>query len=248
MSELENPDDPQDSAKLKAILLTCAALAFAAAPLMTEPFTGFDPEQFPNPTPPLALQPAGYAFSIWGVIYAWLIVSAFYGLIKRDTDPGWDRTRWPLFLSLAVGSAWIGVALLNPLIATVLIFVMLGGAVLAMARAPMADMWLCAAPIGLYAGWLTAASFVAGATTLTGWTGLGPGAASWIGLIGVGALGLAILRLRPPVTYAVALDWALVGVAVSVFTSQPLNLPFAVGVILAFLAIALGFVRGLRRG
>ena len=248
MSDIENPEDPNDGAKLKAILIVCAALAFAAAPLMTQPFTGFDPDAFPNPTPPLPLQPAGYAFAIWGVIYAWLIASAFFGLIKRDVDPGWDATRWPLFISLAVGASWIGVAQLNPVIATLLIFVMLGGAVFAMARAPRTDTWLCAAPLGLYAGWLTAASFVATMTTLTGWTGIGPGVASWLGLIAIGALGIAILRLRPPVTYAVALDWALVGVAVSVFTSDTFNLPFAVGVIAAFAAIALGYVRGLQRG
>ncbi|QBX99550.1 hypothetical protein E2K80_01435 [Rhodophyticola sp. CCM32] len=248
LSDPGNPDDPQDGARLKAILLVCAALAFAAAPLMTRPFTGFAPDQFPNPTPPLPLQPAGYAFAIWGVIYLWLIISAIYGLIKRDVDPGWDATRWPLFLSLALGASWIGVALLNPLIATLLIFVMLGGALIAMARAPLTDIWLCAAPIGLYAGWLTAASFVAAATTLAGWTGISAGAANWIGLIAIGVLGLTILRLRPPVTYAVALDWALVGVAVSVFSHTPLNLPFAFGICAAFSAIGFGFIRGLRKG
>ena len=246
MSNLENPDDPNDGAKLKAILTLCAALAFVAAPLMTQPFSGFDPDRFPNPTSPLPLQPAGYAFALWGVIYAWLVASAFYGLIRRDVDRGWDRTRWPLFVSMALGAGWIGVALLNPLIATVLIFAMLGGAVWALLRAPAHDHWWLAAPIGLYAGWLTAASFVAFATTLSGWTALSPLVSSFVGLIGVALVAAAVLSRRPPVTYGIAVIWALIGVIVGIAGAASPAWLIGACVLLAIMAVAFATWRGAR--
>ena len=37
--------------------------------------------------------PAGYAFAIWGVIYAWLVVSAVYGVIWRREAKDWEAMR-----------------------------------------------------------------------------------------------------------------------------------------------------------
>ena len=51
------------------------------------------------------MQPAGYAFSIWGVIYLALVAGAVFGLIRRAEHAGWDAARWPLIASLAVGAA-----------------------------------------------------------------------------------------------------------------------------------------------
>jgi hypothetical protein len=139
LTDLEHPDDPQDSAKLKAVLLLVAAMAFVVAPLISQPFTGFNPAQLPIPVDDPPIQPAGWAFSIWGVIYLWLLGSAGYGLIRRDTAPDWDRGRWGAFVSLAIGASWIAVALSTPVMATILIWLMLGGALWALARAPARD-------------------------------------------------------------------------------------------------------------
>ena len=61
--------DRDDTRRMKAIAVVCGALAFAAGSLMTPGFDGYDPAAFPNPVAPLPLTPAGYAFSIWGVIF-----------------------------------------------------------------------------------------------------------------------------------------------------------------------------------
>ena len=54
-------------------------LFFAASPFLSEGFNGFAPDQFPVPQDDPPVQPAGYAFSIWGVIYLWLIVGTGFG-------------------------------------------------------------------------------------------------------------------------------------------------------------------------
>jgi hypothetical protein len=94
-----------DTARMKAILVLAAAIAFASAPLWSDGFGGFDPYRYPDPQVDPPVQPAGYAFSIWGPIYLWLLAHAAYGLFARADDAGWDRTRWPLFISLGIGRA-----------------------------------------------------------------------------------------------------------------------------------------------
>lgn len=215
MPDLERPDDPKDSAKLKAVLVLVAAIAFVLSPFLAQPFTGFDPAQMPVPVERPPIQPAGYAFSIWGVIYLWLLASAGFGLIRRDTAPDWDAGRWALFASLAIGASWIAVALTAPIMATVLIWLMLAGAVWALLRAPARDRGWNAQPLGLYAGWLTAASCVALGTVAIG-HGLGSEMAiSWIMLLFALLLAVALTRALRVASYPIAVAWALIGVVVA---------------------------------
>jgi hypothetical protein len=232
---LEDPDDPKDTMRLKAVLVLVASVAFAATPFLAQPFTGFDPSQMPIPVDDPPIQPAGWAFAIWGVIYLWLLASAGFGLIKRDTDPGWDAVRWWLFLSLAVGAAWISIALRAPVMATALIWVMLGGAVLALRAAPTADRAWLALPLGLYAGWLTAASCVALSTVAAGY-GLGTETfLGWAGLLLALVIAVPLAQtLRTP-TYTLAVAWALAGVVAANATAMPAFAGAALGGILGML-------------
>jgi hypothetical protein len=212
LPEIENPDDPNDTAKLKAVLVLVAAIAFVVSPFLAQPFTGFDPAQLPIPVDDPPIQPAGYAFAIWGVIYLWLLGSAGFGLFRRDTARDWDAGRWGLFVSLAIGASWIAVALTAPVMATLLIWVMLAGALWALMRAPDRDRGWNALPIGLYAGWLTAASCVALGTVAMGYGWGSPLAVSWIMLVLALVLSVALtLRLRTP-SYPIAVAWALAGI------------------------------------
>ena len=210
------------TARMKAVLVAAASMAFALSPLMTDAFGGFDPEDYPNPVLDPPIQPAGYAFAIWGPIYLWLVASAGRGLIGRDTDPGWDATRWPLILSLAVGATWIPVAEASPVWATALIWVMLAGALAALWRAPRRDGGWLHGPLGLYAGWLSAASFVSLGLLAIGWIdGLAPLVASWATLAAaLGFAGALAWRFQRP-TYALAVAWALAAIFVQNGGSAP---------------------------
>ncbi|WP_099826393.1 TspO/MBR family protein [Oceaniglobus indicus] len=199
---------------MKAVLVLIVAIAFAVSPLLTPDFGGFDPDLYPVPQSDPPVQPAGYAFSIWGPIYLWLLVHAAFGVWKRREAADWDRTRLPLTVSLAVGAAWLPVALVSPLAATAMIWVMLITALVALVAAPRRDRWLARAPLGLYAGWLTAASCVSIGLVLAGWGWTSQSVAAWISLLVALALGAAMLRARPAPGYGLALVWALIAVAV----------------------------------
>lgn len=198
---------------LRAYAVLILAVLFAISPAFSE-FDGFDPSLYPIPQEEPPVQPAGWAFSIWGLIYAWLIVHAGYGIWRRRTDPIWDRTRPGLILSLAVGVPWLTVAGLSAIWATVMIWAMLAGALHALLKSTDAvDRWLLQPPLAIYAGWLTAASCVSVGLLLAGWGIVGPGVAAWIGVVLALVIALVVLSLlgRAP-EYGLTVIWALAGV------------------------------------
>ena len=199
-----------------SLLTLLAALAFALSPLLSSGFNGFAPDQFPVPQDNPPVQPAGYAFAIWGLIYLWLIAGAVYGVWDRATDPDWEPMRPALTVSLLIGAGWIPVAQLSPIWATVLIWAMLVTAVIALLRAGQADhLWL-RTPIALYAGWLTAASSVALGLILAGYGYLDAQVAAYVGIALARVIGLLVQVLRPDAPgYPAAVIWALVGVLVA---------------------------------
>jgi len=213
--------------RLKAILVLLAAIAFLLSPILSSGFNGFSAGQFPIPQVEPPVQPADYAFSIWGLIYLALLAGAVYGLFKRADDAGWDAARWPLIASLVVGAAWIPIANRSVFGATVLIWLMLVTAVLALRAAGRGDRLWLRSPIALYAGWLTAASCVALGLMLAGYGWLGGTAAALVGISLALAIAVAVQRARPDTPeYSLTVVWALVGVIVS--NTEPLNWPVVV--------------------
>jgi hypothetical protein len=199
-----------------SLLVLFTALAFALSPLLSSGFNGFAPDQFPVPQIDPPVQPAGYAFAIWGLIYLWLVAGAVFGAWDRATDPDWEPMRPALTVSLLIGAGWIPVAQLSPLWATVLIWAMLISAVIALLRAGKADHAWLRAPIALYAGWLTAASSVAIGLMLAGHGILSGQMAAYAGITLALVIALGIQAMRPDApAYSAAVIWALIGVAVS---------------------------------
>lgn len=197
-----------------APLTLVLALAFAAAPALTEGFRGFTPGQFPVPADRWPVVPAGWAFAIWGVIYLWLVAGATWGLVRARTAPAFQEMRGPLCLSLAIGTPWIWVANRQPAGAAVMLVFMAATAILAFLRAPSGP-W-AAWPVGLYAGWLSAATAVAFGVVLPGQGVLAPQAAALVALAALVVVALAVIRARADAPgYAAAVLWALFGVSVA---------------------------------
>ncbi len=198
----------------KPWLVLVAAVAFFVAPLISPPFTGYAPGMFPVVIDRPFIQPAGYAFSIWGLIYTWLAVHAVFGLAKRADDMAWDITRLPLAGSALMGAVWLAIAGVAPVTATVVIWVMLGLAMLALLRAnPARDRWLLVAPIAIYTGWLSAAASVSLGVILAGYGWLSNAGSALAMLVLVLAVAVTVqLRKRGILEYAATVIWALIGV------------------------------------
>ncbi len=234
------------SRSLIALLTFLLAIGFAVSPFFVSGFNGFSPDQFPIPQDNPPVQPAGYAFSIWGMIYVWLIVGMGWGLWKRREDYLWHDMRLPLALSLFVGCFWLAVAVASPIWASVLIWVMLVSALYALFRTPREDRGFAALPVGLYAGWLSAASCVSLGLLAAGYGWMsGPTAGLvFVGLAIVIAAGVQSSLMRAP-TYGIGVIWALVAVVVANVATAPTVAALAAG---GAIALILPTYRSWRRG
>ena len=229
-----------------AVLSVLLSLTFAASPVFVTGFAGFDPNQFPIPQNNPPVQPAGYAFAIWGGIYLWLIIGLGWGLLFAPQDSQWHDMRRPLCISLAVGTLWLGIAVASPIWASVLIWVMLFSALVALFLAPWGNAVWASLPVGLYAGWLSAASCVSLGLLAAGYGWANETTAAF------GALALAILigaftqtALKRAPSYGVAIIWALIAVAVANIQASPSIAVFAGGGIVVMLFPTIGALRSL---
>ena len=201
----------------KALLLLLATIAFGVAPFVTPPFTGYDPALFPVPIERPSIQPAGYAFAIWSVIYLWLIAHAVFGLWKRPDSAAWDVVRLPLALAVGVGAVWLSIAGVSAIWGTVTIWIMAAAAILAFLRAdPNVDRWMLSAPTAIFAGWLSAASAVSTGVLIAGYGWLSDTAAAAAMLAVVLAIAVTVQMRRPAMpVYGLTVIWALAGIIVA---------------------------------
>ena len=203
---------------IRSFLVLATAVTFALSPVLLGGFGGYDTTAFPVPMADPPMQPEGWAFSIWGPIYLWLIAMTAFGAFKRRDDPGWDVTRVPLAISLAIGTIWIAAAERSPILATGLIWLMLATAIVALVRTPRRDRLLLRAPVALYAGWLTAASAVSLGLIAAGHgvLGLAPDAWTFVTLSLTLLIAVPTILLRPTIPYVLAIVWALAGIAAGI--------------------------------
>lgn len=199
------------SDRVMRIAVLILAAAFAASPFLSSGFGGFYRESFPVQVGRWPAQPAGWAFSIWGLIYLGLILASGRAVLLPERTPEWRLVAWPLGISLLLGVFWIEAARYSPVLATAMILPMAAGAIIAMLRAGRE--WPQLLPLGLYAGWLTAASGVAVSVVLTGYGLLSAGSAAILLLVAVLVTALAVAALRPAAWgYRAGVIWALIGV------------------------------------
>lgn len=231
---------------LVAALCLLLSIAFAASPFFVNGFDGFDPNQFPVPQDNPPVQPEGYAFAIWGVVYGWLILGSLWGLFNAPRDGQWHDMRLPLCISLFLGTFWLAVAVASPIWASLLIWAMLLSALAALFMAPVQDRAWAAYPVGLYAGWLSAASCVSLGLLAAGYGFLDERTAGLVFVALAAIIGTAVQAgLGRTPTYGVAVIWALVAVIVANWDgAREVAYVAATGAFVVLLAT----VRTLRRG
>jgi translocator protein len=176
---------------------------------------------------PVYFVPAGYVFSIWGIIYLGLIAFAVYqALPAQRADPRLRSVDALFLLSCVANAAWIFLwhyelfaftllAMGTLLVSLVAIYVRLG---VGRAWTSPAERWLVHVPFSVYLGWVTVAT-IANVTDVlywAGWSGWGVPPQAWaIAMLVVGAVLTAVVILRrADVAYALVIVWAYAGVAV----------------------------------
>lgn len=202
---------------LARALLFLATITFVIAPAFTPPFRGYDPALFPVQIDRPAIQPAGYAFAIWGLIYLWLILHAGFGLLKRRDSTVWARPVWPTIGAVALGTVWLAIATSAPITATIAIVIMAALAATALLRADAhSDRWLLSAPLAIFAGWVTAASAVSLGVMIAGYGMMSNTSAALAMLLLVLLIATTIQSRCPKMPlYGATVTWAIVGILVA---------------------------------
>lgn len=171
--------------------------------------------------------PAGYVFSIWGLIYLALVAFAVYQALPAQRDNPRLRGIGYLFaLSCLANIAWLFlwhyeifpltlVAMFALLLLLIAIYLRLG---IGRAQVPAAEKWLVHVPFSIYLGWITVAT-IANVTSLLdylNWSGWGLSPEAWTVIMLVAAVGIAsaVSLTRGDVAYMLVIVWALAGIAV----------------------------------
>lgn len=218
------PARPTTWAVLNAagLLLALVANGLAAGLPLNGMDTGALSDLYPN-----LFVPAGITFSIWGVIYLWLIAFVVFGLSRVRSPQGQGHLEaigpWFLINCLA-NTAWIfawhwtlvglSVGLMLLILASLIVMYLRLGT----GRQPTstAEQWLVRAPISIYLGWITVAT-IANITALAvdlGAPAFGQTpAALTVAVLAVAVLlTTAMLWTRRDVAYSLVVIWAFFGI------------------------------------
>ena len=202
--------------------------------------------------------PAGYVFSIWGLIYLGLLAYAAYqAMPSQRENPRLRSTGWWIVLGGLANMAWIFLwhYELFPL-TLVAMMVLLGTLIvtylyLGTGRVPSsaAETWAVRIPFSIYLGWITVATIanVSDVLDFLKWNGLGIAPQIWMIIILVAVLVIASLMnlIRRDLAYALVILWALAGIMVK--QSATSLVVIGSGVTAALVAVTLIIGQFLRR-
>jgi benzodiazapine receptor len=209
---------------------------------------------------PTLITPAGYVFSIWGVIYILLGVFVVYQALPRERSSDYHKEiGWLFALSSLINIAWIFVWQFESLIlSVVLIFALLFTLIaiylrLNIGRSKVKNSERLAVHLSfsVYLGWITIASIADVAVTLTAykWDGFGISPETWAIIVVAVALVITLLMLglRRDIAYALVVIWALVGIDVNHSNNQTVVLLTEIGSIIVAIAVLAVIVIALLR-
>lgn len=212
-------------AALRVFVLLAAAVQITF-PFFVNPFR--DGGQPVRAAVPSQIEPAGYAFGIWGPIYVAAIVYAVWQLTAPGRRDAVTSRIAPLAVVLYAGSSlWLAAAQYGPLWATMpILAVMALCAVTALMLATQGEdrslqRSLCLIlPFGLYAGWTVCATFVnvAEVAPAYGFARFGLSVPAYaVASIGVLTFvaAFALWLTRANLAFAATVAWALVAIIVA---------------------------------
>jgi hypothetical protein len=171
--------------------------------------------------------PAGYVFSIWGIIYIGLIAYAVYqALPSQRANPRMQATGWWVVLGGLANCAWIFLwqyehfvwtvaAMLILLASLIMVYLRLG---IGRTKVSTGETWAVRIPFSIYLGWITVATVadISDVLWYVKWNQFGISAAAWmVVILGVVLVISGLMNfMRRDVAYALVILWALAGITV----------------------------------
>jgi hypothetical protein len=202
-------------------------------------------------TNPTLITPAGYVFSIWGVIYILLGIFVVFQALPSEKGKDFQKRIGLLFvLSSLLNIAWLFLWQFEYLgLSVVLMFLLLATLIsiylrlkIGRSTASLREKLAVHLPFSVYLGWITIASIanVTVALVSVNWDGFGISPETWATLVIIVALLITILVVatRKDVAYGLVIIWALVGIAVKQSENQNIVMMTEIGAIIVAIALA----------
>lgn len=168
--------------------------------------------------------PAGYVFSIWGIIYLGLLAYTIYQALPAQRDNEFLNKIAPAYwIASLANSAWIFLWHYEYFSLTLLVMILLLATLIFIYRQlpkhSLNDVpyWVIRFPFAIYLGWISVATIanVSQVLFFSGWGGWGISDPIWaVIMISIATLlGLMMLWREQEIPYALVLVWAFVGIA-----------------------------------
>ena len=183
--------------------------------------------------------PAGYVFSIWGLIYLGLIGFAIFQALPKNRHAVWLQRITPYYILGNVANiVWIflwhyeqfpltWIAMLSILGSLILSIIALANS----EESSTGFRWLVKVPFSLYLGWISVATVanIAQVLYFYSWGGWGIAPEIWALVMLVIAAAIAVLNMfvRRDNVYVLVFVWAYIGIAVQHSATAVVMLPAA---------------------
>lgn len=176
---------------------------------------------------PSLFTPAGFTFSIWGLIYLALIGFVVYQALPAQRGNA-DVSRISGFFKLncITNALWIFAWHYNQLLLSLGLMLVILLSLVAIYRAlkivdrtrPRSQQWLLQLPFGLYTGWITVAT-IANLSAVQigfGWDDLWLSAVDWtlLKIAFAGAVAATVVMRRGDAVFALVVAWAAYGISI----------------------------------
>ena len=204
--------------------------------------------------------PAGYVFSIWGLIYLGLIAYAIFQVLpSQQQNPRLRAISWWVSLGGLANIAWIFlwhyeqflltlIAMLVLLATLIITYLRLG---IGCTAAPTVEIWAVRLPFSVYLGWITVATIanVTAVLDYVKWNRFGIAPEVWMGvmLIAVLLISTLVVFTRKDVAYIAVILWALAGISVKHAQVSAVAIPTWITFGLVALMLVLAFIKSNRK-
>lgn len=171
--------------------------------------------------------PAGYVFSIWGLIYAGLTAFIVYqALPAQRSNPRLAAVQIAFVANCVANAVWLFLWHYDLIAASLVVMIVILVTLVWIYRAldigrsnvTSAERWLVHMPFSLYTAWITVATIanLSSVQTARGWVGLGLDEMVWtvIKIAVAGAIAATVLFRRRDIVYVLVVVWAGAGIAV----------------------------------
>lgn len=200
---------------------------------------------------PTLFTPAGFTFSIWGLIFLTLIIYAIKQVFPgRREDDLYNHLAPPLVLSNCLSILWVVLFSFELLgwSALVIILMLITSLVLLVKAHKFRGSFFVTLPFSLYSGWLTVATIAGIALWLTsmGWSGLPAPLCAVLLIVFSGALGVYVSNRLRDLIYPLVIAWGLLGIYVA--QKNVSELVATSGIAVSALVMIMTAILRLRRG